>query len=122
MICGLQNNRIIKTLVWLIMANMLIMIANQSMFIHAHRMSDGTIVVHAHPFKSSGDANEPYKSHKHSSYDYVLLDNLAHFLATFITLFLAFHILKSENHFKKVFEIIYQADLVHPSLRAPPAK
>jgi hypothetical protein len=121
MIRGFQNRRILKTLVWMIMANVMFVIANQAMFIHAHRMSDGTIVVHAHPFKSAGEANEPYQSHKHTSYDYLLLDNFTHFLVTFFTLILMLITIRAENHFKKVFDIIYQADVVHPSLRAPPA-
>ena len=121
MIRGLQHKWIIKSLAWILMAHMVLLIANQAMFIHTHRMSDGTIVVHAHPFKSTGNANQPFKSHKHSSYDYVLLDNLTHFLVTSIGLFLVFFTLKSEKHHKKALESSYQADVVHPSLRAPPA-
>lgn len=32
---------------------------------HMHKMADGTIVVHSHPYNKSAD-NDPYKSHHHT--------------------------------------------------------
>jgi hypothetical protein len=41
------------------------LIVNKSIYLHTHKMHDGTIVSHAHPYNKSDDS-KPFKSHHHS--------------------------------------------------------
>jgi hypothetical protein len=51
-------------------------------YAHAHLLSDGRLVSHAHPFNRSNDTN-PYKSHNHSSAQLFYLENLEVFFPIF---------------------------------------
>lgn len=50
-------------------------IANQAIFLHVHKLSDGTVIYHAHPYDKSGDT-KPIKSHQHSNAEFTFLQNL----------------------------------------------
>jgi hypothetical protein len=41
------------------------MLFNSVIFTHSHKLADGSVVTHAHPFDSSDD-NAPFKTHHHS--------------------------------------------------------
>jgi len=87
MIRGLQKLAIIKVLVWLVLTGITVTTINQALFIHAHRLANGAVVTHAHPYSSSDQSNEPYKSHHHSQLEYLLLDNFQHiFICTVATI------------------------------------
>lgn len=47
-------------------------LANGVVFRHAHRLADGTIICHAHPYKSSPGTQFP--SHSHSRDELIWLD------------------------------------------------
>ncbi|MFD2571602.1 hypothetical protein ACFSUS_13235 [Spirosoma soli] len=51
---------------------------NGVVFRHAHRLADGTIICHAHPYKSSPGTQFP--SHAHSRDELIWLDAFAHAL------------------------------------------
>ncbi len=44
---------------------------NKSVFYHAHKLSDGRIIQHAHPFSRTNDS-EPIKKHHHSQMEFLL--------------------------------------------------
>lgn len=53
----------------------LMLIANNSVFLHVHHLPDGTVVAHAHPYnKSTGPT--PEDSHRHSSMELLFLQSL----------------------------------------------
>ncbi len=52
-----------------------LLIINKAVFFHSHSQNNGTIVSHSHPFNKSEDA-KPLKSHKHTSIEFLLLENL----------------------------------------------
>lgn len=61
-------------------------IVNQAIFLHVHKLNDGTIVYHAHPYDKSGDS-KPVKSHHHSNADFTFFQNLGIlFLILFLTI------------------------------------
>ena len=74
----LQKLVITRIMVWLVLAGITVTTVNQALFVHAHRLAYGAVVTHAHPYASSDQSNEPYKSHHHSQLEYLLLDNLQH--------------------------------------------
>ena len=49
-------------------------IANALANRHAHQLSDGRIIWHAHPYKKIKGETGPIKSHQHSSDELVMLD------------------------------------------------
>lgn len=44
-------------------------------YFHAHKLADGTVVCHAHPFQKSQD-QAPYKSHNHTSREFFYLNHI----------------------------------------------
>jgi hypothetical protein len=65
----------------------LFMLTNAVIFRHAHRLPDGTVVVHAHPFLPKalgGDAEGPLQPNTHTRQALIWLDALAH--ATYLEL------------------------------------
>ncbi len=58
-------------------------IANKSVYLHSHKLANGEIVTHAHPFNQQQD-HDPLKSHKHSSLEYLLLSAIDIFNLTII--------------------------------------
>lgn len=50
-------------------------VANKAVFIHVHKLRDGRVIEHSHPYDKAGDP-EPYKSHHHSNTEFVFLQNL----------------------------------------------
>lgn len=51
---------------------------NGVVFRHAHRLADGTIVSHAHPYIPVGD--DPYQPNNHTQQEIIWLDALSHVL------------------------------------------
>ena len=57
----------------------LFMLTNAVVFRHAHRLPDGTIVVHAHPFLPKalgGPGSDPVQPNNHSKQELIWLDAL----------------------------------------------
>lgn len=82
--------RLLKSLFVLLLLGILgYALSNQITNKHAHMLADGTIIQHAHPYQKSNDA-APFKKHHHSSWEYVLIDqvntNLLVFLAAILLL------------------------------------
>lgn len=53
-------------------------LANGIVFRHSHRLADGTIICHAHPYKSSSGNQSP--GHAHSRDELIWLDSFANAL------------------------------------------
>ncbi len=116
----LKNSNISGLFIWLMLTNLFLVNLNQAMFVHTHQLPDGTKVVHAHPFDSEKENNDPADQHQHSKIEYVVLDNFNHFVDYLAKLQLPL-----------ISEIIIDFDIendwispepptFHPSLRAPP--
>lgn len=85
---GSVRNIIAKTFAITMVAIMVLFVVNKAVYVHAHKLTDGTIVTHAHPFNKSTDSN-PFKSHKHSKSDLHFLNNLEIFFLTVLVSFFA---------------------------------
>jgi hypothetical protein len=64
-----------KTCSFAIIAIMGLLIANKGLFTHSHKLENGTVVTHSHPYDKSNDT-EPYKSHHHSNAQFLFYENL----------------------------------------------
>jgi hypothetical protein len=54
---------------------------NNVLFMHMHRLANGSLVVHAHPFSKSNQPDSSAKSHQHSKVEFQFLDSLLLFFA-----------------------------------------
>jgi len=80
------RNITIKSVAYLMIGLMVMLITNKAMYTHLHKNADGTVIVHAHPYDKSTDS-KPYKSHHHSKAELFFFQNLEIlFLLIFLTL------------------------------------
>lgn len=95
------------------------LIANQAIFLHIHKLNDGTIVEHAHPYDRSTDS-QPYKSHHHSTAELLFFENLD---LLFLVAFLILPLIALVNKRNISFTAIPEPALIYLNLqrgRAPP--
>ncbi len=80
------RNIAIKSITLLMIGVIGLLIVNKAVFLHVHKLNDGTIIEHAHPFSKSNDSN-PIKSHHHSNADFLFFHNLEILFPLFIIAF-----------------------------------
>ncbi len=52
-----------------------LLITNKGIFTHSHKLENGSVVTHSHPYNKSNDT-EPFKSHHHSTAEFLFFENL----------------------------------------------
>jgi hypothetical protein len=107
-------------LIWLVLVAVTAMLTNQALFVHSHRLADGTTVTHAHPYQPANDSNAPFKTHHHSKIEFLAFDNISHFILVFFMVNFALFKTKLLKIEKPVSFISIPSDFSHPALRAPP--
>ena len=60
------RNKIHKLVAALLVFSVGLLIANNVVFLHTHKLANGNIIVHAHPYDKSQDS-APFKKHNHTS-------------------------------------------------------
>lgn len=107
-------------LVAFIMIGMIgMLIANKAIFLHSHRLSNGTVIEHAHPYNKTNDS-EPYKSHQHTKAELLFFQNLGIlFLLVIVTFALLNLVRKAKKTFFRISEYS-QCCIIHYKGRAPP--
>jgi hypothetical protein len=97
-------------------------VVNSNLNQHYHKLASGSIVKHAHPYKKE-KPSIPFQSHHHSSFEFLLLDNISIALLTFVSIALILALfprfLKNTN--APIIEIYKETDLyfLH-NYHAPP--
>lgn len=69
------KNIVLKSTLLLLAGVMVLLIANNSIYMHTHINEQGKLITHAHPFNKTTD-NKPIKSHQHTNAEYFYYDNL----------------------------------------------
>ena len=92
---------------------------NSLIYTHSHKLDDGTVITHAHPFSKSSDT-DPYKSHEHSSEELTFLANLIYFIPSLILTMVSISLIAGQNFYTRVRNIICKLSFHSPPLRAPP--
>ncbi len=87
------RNIIIKSTTFLMIGILGMLIANKAIFTHSHRLSDGTVIEHAHPYDKSNDS-EPYKSHHHTNVELLFFQNLEILSLIVFLIFISFTLAK----------------------------
>ena len=95
-------------------------ILNNAVFLHAHRLPDGQVILHAHPYNKSQDPG-PIKTHHHAATELYVLAQLQFLFFVLATVTaVAFR-----NGFKRIFQLIYPSlyytYFEKPRGRSPPA-
>ena len=88
---------------------------------HSHKLADGTVVVHAHPYERSSDSS-PFETHQHTATELVFLASLLHFIPSIAVLLVGF-VLINWNEFARTYKYFSNQFIIGiPSLRGPPAQ
>lgn len=114
------NNSAKKLISLLIIGLTGMLIANKIVFTHIHKLDDGTIVEHAHPYNKANDS-DPLKTHHHSNAELLFFNNLN---ILFLIAFVALGVLFSVKKKRSSFYLKLTPWLTHINLhkeRAPPA-
>jgi len=64
-----------KCIAYVALTAFLLSLVNRVRNYHLHRLPNGQVVVHAHPYKK--DNTSPFQQHKHSAFEMFWLDHLA---------------------------------------------
>ncbi len=49
---------------------------NNALFMHLHRLPNGTLIVHAHPFSNTNQADDSSQTHQHTKVELLVISNL----------------------------------------------
>jgi Na+/melibiose symporter-like transporter len=114
----------INKIIWfLTLVAVLLVIVNNSVFVHTHILQDGRIVEHAHPYNSSDKSPGSKQPHHHSNQEFLLLDNIYHLLKNthLVFIIVLFFFLIVCEHLNLKFRTYYSTSIKKTKLsRAPP--
>jgi len=79
------KNKIQKLIAGLLIFSVGLLIVNNVVFLHSHKLSNGKIIVHAHPYNKSQDS-APFKKHNHTSKE---LFHISHIQLLFVSVVFA---------------------------------
>lgn len=71
----MKHNSVHRILSFLLVSLFLLMATNRVFYLHSHKLPDGKVIVHAHPFNKLRD-NQPFKMHHHSAFELFLLSHV----------------------------------------------
>ena len=112
-------NRAKKLITLFMIGLMTMLITNKIVFTHIHKLDDGTIVEHAHPYNKTDDS-APFKTHHHSNAELLFFHNLN---ILFLVAFIALGVVLPVKKKKISFHLKLAHTLSHINLhkeRAPP--
>ncbi len=84
----------IKAFTYLMIGIMGFIISNKAFFMHMHKMTNGSIIVHAHPFDKSSDT-APFKTHQHTKAGFLFFQNAGLFLLTVLFTYKVIRLIES---------------------------
>ncbi len=81
------KNKIQKLVARILVFSVGLLIVNNVVFLHSHKLSNGKVIVHAHPYNKSQDS-APFKTHNHTSKElfHIASIHLLFVTATFLIL------------------------------------
>jgi hypothetical protein len=117
MILNLRRNITQKVLALLVLGAVSLLILNKALFLHTHQLSDGTFVLHAHPFQAGSDTSH---QHQHSNCAYFLFDQISQLYAQNFDDLTLYHTDFYTRLFSKEISYILENYSVCLKNRAPP--
>ena len=114
------HNTAAKAIVYLSIGILVLMICNQAVYLHMHKMADGKIIHHAHPFQKS-DNESPFANHHHTIAEIIFFENLTIFIP-FVLFFLYIILVARNTEFKKYWQKNHiSAQFIYFHNKAPPS-
>lgn len=92
-----------------------------ALYLHSHRLPDGSVITHAHPFNKTQDKS-PYKHHRHTQVELFLLNHLQLLFGGAMLLFLLVLSAKSVVYLTLSERKGYHALPSFPVTRPPPVR
>jgi hypothetical protein len=112
------RNITIKAFAYFMIGIMSILVVNKAMFMHAHKMTDGKVITHSHPYDKND--SKPFKSHHHTKVEFLVIENLKIlFLFVFLTSTLQNLVKKAKYSFYRITRYTLNCIILYKS-RAPP--
>lgn len=96
---------------------------NQAANWHLHRLDNGTVIEHAHPFERSCNNNSPFQDHHHSGQEFIFLGMISNALTLLLVAFVvaaALFIVGEKVTDRYVSRFATAPDFSANLLRAPP--
>lgn len=109
----------IQAITYLMIGIMGFIITNKAVFLHMHKMANGSVIVHAHPFNKSSDSN-PYKTHHHTKAGYLFFQNAGLVLLTLLFTYKIFRSSVNTEHLTVLIPDYPTLCYVSNKGRAPP--
>jgi hypothetical protein len=91
---------------------------------HFHKLPNGLIVEHAHPYAKFPSSDYPYQQHQHSDLEYLILDTIFHAAFIIVLLFAGLRLLlpaKPVARSVMPVHIVNNRYTAFPHLRGPPS-
>jgi hypothetical protein len=108
----LVKNIASKIIPLLMVGIMALLISNKILYIHSHKLGDGSVITHSHPFNKTQDP-APFKSHHHTKGEFLFFENL------YVLFFVLFLIVPFLLVFKEMLFFIKNVKLWTKSIFSP---
>ncbi len=113
-----------RLLSYLLIVSVLALFHNNIANWHYHKLPNGIVVEHAHPFnKAASDPSNPFERHQHSDIEYLILDLVYSIGYIIILLFPGLLIFLNRQEIKRILlpvPVFSGNNQTLPLLRAPP--
>lgn len=95
------------------------LIINKAVFVHTHKLENGTVYTHAHPYNKAKDAL-PFKSHHHTEAQFLFFNhqNLIYFSSSYVFALMVIACIKQAFFYND--RVFYSSVYCLNSDRAPP--
>ena len=113
------RDSISKQIARLLIAVLGLFILNNAVFLHAHRLPDGQVILHAHPYKKSQDP-APVKTHHHTAAELFVLDQLQFLFFVLVTLSATLLRLGYKRVFSYIYPSLHLKSFAKSRGRSPP--
>jgi hypothetical protein len=87
---AMNHKKIINHFIALLLIGVIgMLVFNQGIFLHTHKLGDGKVIVHAHPYKKTEDT-APFKSHHHTKAEILFFYHIELLFPLFFLVFILF--------------------------------
>lgn len=94
-------------------------IVNKAIFLHTHKLDNGTVISHAHPYDKSNDS-KPYKSHHHTNAELLFFQNIEILFIIGLLTFALFALVEKTNYSSNIITRHTLTCIILQKGRAPP--
>ncbi|MDA3779065.1 MAG: hypothetical protein PF487_02345 [Bacteroidales bacterium] len=113
--------KIKRIIAMVVLPLVLFLLYNSTSNLHYHKLSNGQIITHAHPYSNNTD-NTPLQKHKHTKIQYFFFHNITFWAFTLVSIFILSILLCSSKKRELIqsFQLKITTHLLHIFLRGPP--